>query len=386
MPRELDVNFMLGMPIVKRGPAYTAIRLAEQMNRDAVHCQVFGSINRWPQSDISVPVTTGYLLNERWSNRLPYRLTGRFTYPMAEKRLLKALKAGGAGVPLVYTWGETSLALARRLKAEGIAVVREKTNCGKFTSKRILDAAYAGLGVAPAHTITLALVEKEREEAHLADAIFCPSPMVARSLIEIGISEDRLIPTSYGWEPARFTGTDKALEPINRPTFLFVGFVCVRKGAHILLDAWKRAGVSGRLVLVGDIEPLIAERYADVLAQDDVTYMKFTPNVGALYRSADWFIFPTLEEGGPQVTYEAAGNGVPSIVSEMGAGAFTRDGVDGHVVRSDDPEAWAAAIVSLAAERDTRDRYAQNALRHSATFTWKMVGEQRRAALVDRFG
>ncbi|WP_157216017.1 glycosyltransferase family 4 protein [Flavisphingomonas formosensis] len=385
MARTIDMYFMLGMPVVKRGPAYTAIRLAEQMNRDDVHCRVFASINRWPKSDISVPVTTGYILNENLTNRLPHRIAGRFTYPLAEKRLVKAIKAKG-GRPLVYGWGEISLALAHRLKDEGIPVVREKVNCGKYVAKTILDDAYGRLGVTPGHSITPALVEKEREELHLADAIFCPSPMVAKSLVAIGLPEERLIPTSYGWEPARFTGTDKALEPVDGPTFLFVGFACVRKGAHILLEAWKRAGIKGRLVLVGDIEPIIAERYADVLARPDVSYMKFTPNVGALYRSADWFIFPTLEEGGPQVTYEAAGNRVPAIVSEMGAGAFTRDGVDGHVVRSDDPDAWAEVIARLGPDRDTREHFAQNALEHSADFIWERVGERRRAALVERFG
>jgi len=385
MTRSIEMYFMLGMPVVKRGPAYTAIRLAEQMNHDEVRCRVFASINRWPKDDLSVPVTTGAIVSEALTSRLPHRVAGRFTYPLAEKRLLRAIRANG-GRPVVYSWGEISLALARQLKGQGIPVVREKINCGKQVAKAILDEAYGRLGVAPGHRITPDLVAKEHEEMHLADAIFCPSPMVARSLVAIGIDEARLIPTSYGWEPARFAGTDKALAPANGPTFLFVGFVCVRKGAHILLEAWRRAGIRGRLVLVGDIEPIIAERYADVLARADVSYMKFTPNVGALYRSADWFIFPTLEEGGPQVTYEAGGNGVPAIVSEMGAGAFTRDGVDGHVVRSDDPAVWAEAIARLGPDRELRGHYAEQVLRHAADFTWQRVGERRRVALLERFG
>jgi glycosyltransferase involved in cell wall biosynthesis len=234
--------------------------------------------------------------------------------------------------------------------------------------------------------IPAAVIAKEARELELADAVFCPSPMVARSLRAVGIPESKLLPTSYGWEPRRFAGTDRALEPVDGPTFLFVGYVCVRKGAHLLLEAWQRAGRPGRLVLVGNLEPLIARRYASVLAEPSVRYLPFTPDVGAIFRAADWFVFPSLEEGGPQVTYEAAGCGVPGIVSEMGAGAFTRDGEDGVIVRANDVDSWADALVRLGPDRDLQQRLGASARAHAADFTWERVGARRAAALLERFG
>ena len=69
-----------------------------------------------------------------------------------------------------------------------ITVVREKFNCGKATAKAILDDAYTRLSLSPAHGITDAGIAKEREELHLADAVYCPNAMVAESLRAIGIA------------------------------------------------------------------------------------------------------------------------------------------------------------------------------------------------------
>lgn len=131
------------------------------------------------------------------------------------------------------------------------------------------------------------------------------------------------------------------------------------------------------------MEPLIAERFASTLSRPDVLVLPYVKDIGALYRSADWFIFPTLEEGGPQVTYEAAGNGVPAIVSPMGAGAFARPGLDGLVIEDEDPEVWTSVIASLAGREEERMLFRRNALERSREFTWEKVGMRRRDQLID---
>jgi glycosyltransferase involved in cell wall biosynthesis len=299
----------------------------------------------------------------------------------AEDLYLKKIRAS-EGSCVAYTFGEISIQLSRALSQSGVKVFREKFNCSKETARNILNLAYDKLGLTPEHGITQGMIEKEREELSLADFVFCPSPLVAQSLRDIGVAPAKLISASYGWEPLRFEGTSRRLDPIEGPTLLFVGFVCVRKGAHILLEAWRKAKIKGRLVLAGEIQPIIAERYKDVLAQSDVVKLPFTDDVGSLYRSADWFVFPSLEEGGPLVTYEAAGNGVAALISGMGAGSVIHNGNGGIVLGNDDPECWAQAIASLPKREEERRIFSRQAREIAQNYTWDKVGIARRDQVI----
>lgn len=207
--------------------------------------------------------------------------------------------------------------------------------------------------------------------------------MVASSLRAIGLPDEKILETSYGWDPERFAGTTIALPPFDGPTLIFCGFLCIRKGAATLLRAWEMAGIKGRLVLVGAVEPIVREKFGHILAREDVISVPFTHDVGGYFRSADWFIFPSMEEGGPQVTYEAAGCGLPSLVTPMGAGAIVRDGVEGNVLDSNDPTAWAELIRHLPERKIEREEMAANAQERAAGFSYRLVGEKRARILHD---
>jgi len=97
-------------------------------------------------------------------------------------------------------------------------------------------------------------------------------------------------------------------------------------------------------------------------------------------------IFPSLAEGGPQVTYEAAGCRVPAIVTPAGAGHMTRDGQEGFVIASLDPDPWADAIRAAAANPEQRERMATRAEARAQLFTWAQVGARRIELLKARFG
>ncbi|MFQ3596565.1 MAG: glycosyltransferase [Sphingomonadaceae bacterium] len=381
-----DVLVMVGMPLSRKGPAYTAAMLARAMRSDALRPVIYTSANRWAGAPLDLPVVTGAPDFGTLANGVALRLAGGTLQRRIQTKLLAALRDAPVP-PIVWMFGNHPLSLARELHAMGIPVVREKINCAKATGRRLIGAEHAKYGFPPFTEISERACAQEAEELRLADAVFCPSPMVTQSLLELGIPAERLLATSYGWEPERLAGTSRALEPMDDGiTLAFVGQLCVRKGVHVLLEAWARANIRGRLVFAGGVDPLIRERYAEILARPDVIQLGFVKDVGAVYRSADWFIFPTLEEGGPQVTYEAAGCGVPAIVSRMGAGAFTRDGLDGHVVEPIDVDTWAAMIASLPDRRAEREAMAASALAHAADFTWEKVGARRREALLARFG
>ena len=152
---------------------------------------------------------------------------------------------------------------------------------------------------------------------------------------------------------------------------------------HLLLDYWAQSGVKGRLVMAGQLEPAIKAKCADLLSRDDVIVRDYIPNVGALYRSADVFVFPSLEEGGPQVTYEACGCGLPVITTPMGAGRVVRHDREGFVIDPYDGLGWISAIRKLADDVNVRRNMANAAVKRARDFIWSEVAGRRRRQVLD---
>jgi glycosyltransferase involved in cell wall biosynthesis len=304
----------------------------------------------------------------------PYAAISRYS----ERVFLRSLRPG----EVAYLFPGASLDTYRRVKERGHTLVVERINCHTGTAKRILDDAYGRLGQPPKHGVNETMVRQEREELELADFVFSPSPMVAQSLEENGVPAAKVLPTSYGWDPGRLRGSPPTLPSADGFTLLFVGTLCVRKGVHLLLDAWAHSGVKGRLVFAGEPDQEISTRCADLLARPDVMRLGYVNPIEGVFRSADVFAFPTLEEGGPLVTYEALACGLPALLSPMGAGAIARHERDGFVLDPYDREAWIDALRRLASDRKLRETMGASARAQAAEFTWDKVGRRRREILL----
>lgn len=314
----------------------------------------------------------------RWAS---YRLL-KDSRERTQRRFLRGLKRDDAA----YLWPGLDVQVYEQVKRQGIVIANERINTHQATSKRILDAEYARLGWPVGHDITDEFVRHERRILELSDFIFAPSPLVADSLVEEGVDPTKVIATSYGWDPARFGGSARALEPIDGMTVLFVGLICVRKGAHLLLKAWRASGVKGRLVLAGKMTDEIATHCAEDLNRDDVIHLGHVGDIASVYRSADVFAFPSLEEGSPLVAYEAMASRLAMLVSPMGAGGVVEDGLHGRVINPHDLEGWIAALRSLEADAALRGSYGQAARERAEHFTWEKVGIRRAEALLSRVG
>jgi glycosyltransferase involved in cell wall biosynthesis len=223
------------------------------------------------------------------------------------------------------------------------------------------------------------------EELGLCDYVFSASPEVRRTLVAGGVDPGKIISSSYGWDPKRLAGTHRHLPPVDGPTFLFVGRGSVLKGLPWLLDAWENAGIRGRLLLAGKLAPDVERHCQEQLRREDVICLGHVSDIGSVYRSADVFVFPSLVEGGPQVTYEAMGCGLPVVVSPMGAGAVARHGVDGFVCDPMNRDAWSDALSRLASDPRLREEMGREARTRAAEFTWDKVGQRRRHQLMERY-
>jgi glycosyltransferase involved in cell wall biosynthesis len=312
---------------------------------------------------------------------LPFRLTKKFAIKRNELRFLDGAEyARTKGNAVAYVWPDPAISLLRQLRIAGVPIVREMVNCHRATAKTILDAEYKRIGLKIRHSISDESTRFEIEALRYCDIIFCSNKFSEQSLADSGVPEEKIRGVSFGWDPERFAGNSQAIERAAGPTFLFVGYICIRKGAHLLLKYWANSGIRGRLVLVGDIEPGLENFCKEYIDRDDVKVVRFTRDIAPFYRAADVFVFPSIEEGGPQVTYEAAGCGLPLVASPMAA-ARIADYTTGFVVDPFDEAGWIQSMRTLAVNLELRRQMGHAAQQRALNFTWREVAEARRRIL-----
>jgi glycosyltransferase involved in cell wall biosynthesis len=312
---------------------------------------------------------------------VPYGFYTQFATRRSEQSFLANLTEGD----VAYLWPAASLRIYEEVARQGFPIVSEGINTRMAYAKQILDAAYEVEGLAPTHGITDERIRIEDEKLGMTTAIFAPSRGVERSLSDAPVAPENILPSSYG---ASF---ETALEqqpvfPTDPPTVLFVGYGCIRKGTHQLLRAWARSGVSGRLLLAGDLEPAVRRLCSNELNREDVVSLGFVRDVERLYKQADMLVLPSFEEGDPLVTYEAAAHGLAILASPMGAG---RIGEQAGCVRMIDPadaDNIAEALKDLSARPD-EIRFLGDLSRTAVRdYEWTRVGARRADLLRDRLG
>lgn len=312
---------------------------------------------------------------------LPYR----FLRPHILSRLTRAYLAALRDDDIAWLWPSVPLAVYEAVAARGLPIVAEAINTRMAVAKPILDAAYDRLGLAPGHGITAARIADQAARHALCDAIFTPSPATEAALAGTGL-DGLAVPTSYGtWVPE--TLPPRNPRPDGAPvTFLFLGAVCVRKGAHLLLEAWRRAPRNARLRLVGGVEPAIATRFADVLASPSVSAPGFRRDVARELAAADVYVLPSLEEGDPIATYEAAAHGLPVIASPTGAGRIGAETGAVSILAVADIEVLRARLADFAGSADLRRHWGDRARAAALEYDWSVVAPQRFARLIAHLG
>jgi glycosyltransferase involved in cell wall biosynthesis len=327
---------------------------------------------------------------------LPRRLQRRLASvarlrPILERRSVAQAVAAVRPGDLCYFWPGGPGGAIEAAKAKGGRIVLEFINTHAAHAKRILDAECDRIGAPRYPQFTETMLEQEAARLRLADAVFAPGPFVEPSIRDTTPACPAILPASYGTYLPVCPPVQRGGRPAGRPLrFLFVGSVSLRKGAHTLMEAWRRAGLPAELWIAGKIERHIAaqdrrERFLGRIP-DTVRFLGHVPDIAQVYRDVDAFVFPSLEEGGPQVTYEAAAHGLPLIVTPMGGGWIAKEGANALVVPPADAEALAEALVRLHEDDDLRRTLGAQALADVPYYGWDQVADRRRRALLDFAG
>jgi glycosyltransferase involved in cell wall biosynthesis len=301
--------------------------------------------------------------------RVPAAVQGRIGSPA----VLNAIKPGD----IVYVWPDFDLSFIKRAQDRGAIVVAERTNVMAPMGREALTRAYARRGLSlPAGWYPPRVVALELEQMTQCDFVVARNAFVSQSLRAVGIPQSRIIEGSYGYSPKRLASAIGIERPARPPVFAFVGAGIIGKGLDVLLEAWDRARVHGTLVLAGELDSEMQASYSHILARTDVSVLGFVRDVASVYAAADVFVFPSHVEGGPQVVYEAAGCGLPSIISAMGAGRLVRHEAEGLLIDPLDVDDLTAALRRLAENRPLRQTLGSAAAERAREFTWSKVGRQ----------
>jgi glycosyltransferase involved in cell wall biosynthesis len=188
----------------------------------------------------------------------------------------------------------------------------------------------------------------------------------------------------YGVDLGTFTpptGAGRARRDGSRFEAIFSGQMTQRKGLSYLLEGWRRfARSDARLTIVGQPvgEPRALAPYADLFRH---VPHQTRPQLARLYQASDVFVFPTLLEGMGLVVLEAMACGLPVIVTANGPGDVVRDGIDGYVIPTRDPEAIAERLERLYRDPALREEMGRNAARRAAEFGWSAYTDKVSACL-----
>lgn len=201
-----------------------------------------------------------------------------------------------------------------------------------------------------------------RELARVTDSLLKCSPAVIYNGCELPLKVQRTSVTS----PHVFK-------------FLFVGNLIAAKGLYDALGALKEVKSRRKdikLVVVGDgHEKLNLFRKITELGLEDTVELVGkvdTDKVQEFMNSSDAFLFPSHNEGLPNVILEAARSSMPIITTTVGGiPEVLKQGESGLLAPARQPEVLAEYMLQIIIDKSLRDKLSANAYKSSLDFTWE---------------
>jgi len=221
-----------------------------------------------------------------------------------------------------------------------------------------------------------------------SDVIIVHSNEWKEFLLKRGVNEKKIHYISYGVSTETF-------KPLNRfnlkrkfhiPDEIFlVGFFGKassseqeRKGIDIFINSLKivrkKIGNLGVLITGPGWEPI-----KNILLRYDIkVFYKIVPlykDMVKMYNLLDCYLITSRVEGGPITLLESMSCGIPVITTPVGmAKDIIKDGENGLLINKDDPKGAAEALISLATNKNLRNKLKENGRKLMVeNFPWNKV-------------
>ena len=199
--------------------------------------------------------------------------------------------------------------------------------------------------------------ELERADMIVVQSLFC-----RESMIWNGVPEHKIFVNPMGVDTSVFLPRS---EVPDKPQFISVGTICLRKGHQYLFRAFekvRRRLPGAELICVGNYKRdfrMERPRWEGTFTHiPTLTH----PELASLLRGCTAFVFPSQEEGIARAQIEALASGLPVIgTHEGGATTLIRDGEEGFIVRGRDPDHIAHAMIRIASDSGENMRMGNNA-------------------------
>jgi glycosyltransferase involved in cell wall biosynthesis len=224
------------------------------------------------------------------------------------------------------------------------------------------------------------------------DSIYAPSESTRQELMSKGLDGQKIRVYPRGIDTDRFHPTNrngffKAYPQIaDRIKLLYVGRVSKEKNLPLLVSVFKKIhqkGLPVGLAVVGD-GPYKTQMMAETQGMPCVFCGYLIGEALTMaYASSDIFVFPSTTDTFGNVVLEAQASGLPVVVTDEGGPKENLDpGVTGMVIRSNDGQALADAIITMANNVELRKQMGSAARQYAkersfeASFlkTWQMYG------------
>lgn len=219
--------------------------------------------------------------------------------------------------------------------------------------------------------------------ARFVDGIVCNSREGANYLHEVlQVPKSRLISHPYEVPESAaletIEGPPSVLTSLRRPVFLNVGQLIPRKGWRHLLDAARHLLDKGidsfSIVFVGQgVDQAELGQMAKSLGLSEVVHLLGQVpyrELGAHFRAADVFVFPTMEDVWGMVVLEAMTFGKPLLCSHYaGSKELVRENVNGFIFEPRKPEELAEYMQRFIQDPELIERFGQQSKEIIASYT-----------------
>lgn len=211
------------------------------------------------------------------------------------------------------------------------------------------------------------------EEVKFSDYFLAASSFVANSLKYVGAAKNQVKIVPYGVDVSMFSPKDHT--EITKPLrLLYVGGVMRRKGLHHLLKIVSRYSSNEvKLYIAGEFD-VNYDLYKEYSQHDNVEFLGFVTRdkLAEVFKTAHWFILPSLCEGLALVGLEAMASGLPIICStNTGVNDLVENYKNGIVFDAMDDDALEDCINWALDNMDRIEQMGNLARECALNYTWE---------------